>query len=299
MLLLWIFSIVGFREVIKTLRDADLRLLGLSMLLFQAGVMLRAFRWWLLLRGMSIRAGYNRTLGLVYIGEFFNGALPTIYSGDLVRVLEFSETVSKATTAGIVLLDRTLGLAGLFIVALAAILFGFRTLSPETTGVLFAITGVGLLMLFAILQGNLLPRFFPLLPITYREAIRTRVQPFLEALSGSPLPRLRMAILLSIFNTMFSAVNHFLVAAAVGIQLAVGLFFIFAPLVNLSLLLPTISGLGLRELGYSVLLAPFQIPSETAVALGIGVFVSRQSASLIGGIIYLIWNIRRWLNTSG
>jgi len=289
----WIFSIVGITDVVETLREADLRLLGFSMLIFQAGVALRAYRWRMLLIGMSIRADYGRILGLVYIGEFFSGTLPTPYAGDVVRVIEFSERVSKATTAGIVFLDRALGLAGLLIVALAAILFGFTTLEVETAAALLLITLLGLLTLYSILRKNALSGFLGLLPKTYREAIRRLVQPFLDALSESPPARLRLAIALSIFNTMLSVVNHFTVAAAVGIQLAVGLFFIFAPLVNLSLLLPTISGLGLREIGYSVLLAPFQIPLETAVALGIGVFVSRLSASLIGGFVYLIWNIRR------
>lgn len=263
------------------------------MLIFQAGVAVRAYRWRLLLRGMSIRADYGRILGLLYIGEFFSGTLPAPYAGDVVRVLEFSETVSKATTAGIVFLDRALGLTGLLIVALAAILFGFKTLEVETAAALLAITVVGLLILYGILRRNAFSRFLSLLPKTTREGMRRLVLPFLDALSGSTPARLRLAIALSIFNTMLSAINHFTVAAAVGIQLAVGLFFIFAPLVNLSLLLPTISGLGLRELGYSVLLAPFQVPLETAVALGIGVFVSRLSASLIGGFIYLTWNIRR------
>jgi len=295
-LLLWVFNRVGFTEVIEILREADLRLLGFSMLIFQAGVAVRAYRWWLLLHGMSIGVSYGSVAGLVYIGEFFNGVLPTPLSGDVIRILEFPNKESKATTAGIVFLDRALGLAGLLIVAFAAILYGFKSLEAKTAAVLFAITGVGLLLLTIVLRGNVLPGLLALLPKTYREALHGWAQPFIEALSGSPLARLRVAIALSIFNTMLSVANHFMVAAAVGIQLAIGLFFIFAPVVNLSLLLPTISGLGLRELGYSVLLTPFEIPSETAVALGIGVFLSRLSASLIGGIVYLIWNIRRWLN---
>ena len=266
------------------------------MLIFQAGVSVRAFRWWMLLRGRSINVGFRRIVSLVYIGEFFSGALPSPYTGDVVRILEFPGSGSKATTAGIVFLDRALGLAGLLIVALAAILFGFSKLPTGTAVVLFAVTGVSLLLIAIILRAEALPRLLSLLPERYHEAVRQWAQPFFEALSGSSLPRLRMAIVISIFNTVLTALNHFTVAAAVGIQLAIGLFFIFAPIVNLSLLLPTISGLGLRELGYSLLLAPFQIPTETAVALGIGVFASRLSASLIGGFVYLIWNIRRSLN---
>ncbi len=292
-LLGWVISRVGLKQIVDTLRGADLRFILISMLVFQVGVGLRSFRWWLLLRGSSFQVSYRYVLGLMYITELYIGATPTSYAGDLVRILEFKKGKSKVVTAGIVLLDRMLGLAGMVSLALIALALGSQLLPIELTLSLTAIALSILLSTIVILQGSFVHRLIALVPARFSRARENWLMPFTQALTGAKKAHMLLAFALSMLNTVTTVLNHYLVAVGVGIKLGIGLFFIFSPIVNLSLMLPTISGLGLREVGYQILLGPFDVPANVAIALGIGVYLSRLSASLIGGVYYLLWNLRR------
>jgi hypothetical protein len=292
-LLFWVINRVGFDQVFDALQGADFRFIGISILVFQVGVGLRSFRWWLLLRGSSFQVGYRYVLGLMYITELYLGATPTSYAGDLVRILEFKKGNSKVVTAGIVVLDRMLGLAGMVSLALIALAMGSQQLPVELTLSLTAIALSILMSTIVILQGSIIHRLIALFPVRFSRARENWLMPFTQALTGAKKAHMLLAFTLSILNTVITIFNHYLVAVGVGIKLGIGLFFIFSPIVNLSLMLPTISGLGLREVGYQILLGPFDVSANIAIALGIGVYLSRLSASLIGGVYYLLWNLRR------
>lgn len=292
-LLGWVITRVGLTQILNALQGADLRFILISMLIYQLGVTIRSIRWWFLLRGASVHVSFLYILGLVYSSEFFIGALPTNYAGDLVRVIEFQSNTSKVLTAGTVVLDRVLGLIGLLSVALTALALGHQELPSEiAAGVaILAVSILAVAILF--LQGSILNRLVSILPDTLSTIRENWLTPFLHAITNIDLGRLLLAIALSALNTLMTIFNHYMVAIAVGIQVGMGLFFIFSPTVNLSLTLPTISGLGLREIGYQILLEPFGVGANVAVALGIGAYISRLSASLIGGSYYFLSNLKR------
>jgi len=292
-LLLWIISRVGIEQLLDALGGAELRFIFYSMFIYQAGVALRSFRWWMLLQGAAIRASYSYVLGLVYISEFYLSAIPASFAGDLARIVEFNRGSSKIVTAGIVLLDRVLGLTGLLILALFALAFGYQQLSIEIASILAVIAFSILLVIALLLQGAVVRRLIAAIPDRLSRIRDNWMTPFTRALTGASKSNLIFAIIISMLNSVLTVINHYLVAIAVGIQLGIGLFFVFSPMVNLSLILPTISGLGLREIGYQILLDPFGVSANVAVALGLGVYLSRLSASIIGGIYYLYWNVRR------
>jgi uncharacterized protein (TIRG00374 family) len=292
-LLGWVVGRVGFTQILDTIQDADVSFILLSMLIYQCGVALRSARWWMLLRGASIDVGYRYVLGLVYSSEFFMGTLPTNYAGDLVRIIEFKSGASKVVTAGTVVLDRVLGLIGLLAVALTAMAFRYRSLPPETA---LGITLIALSILataILILQGSIVNRLINTLPVLLAKLRDNWLKPFAHVITEMEIRRLSFAVALSALNTLLTVLNHFMVATAVGIQVGIGIFFIFSPTVNLSLILPTLSGLGVREIGYQFLLEPFGVSANIAVALGIGVYLSRLSASLIGGLHYALSNLKR------
>jgi uncharacterized protein (TIRG00374 family) len=289
----WVISRVGLAQVVDTLRDADLLPIFVSMLVFQAGVALRSLRWWMLLQGGSIHVSYRYVLGLVYVSEFFLGALPANYAGDLVRIIEFKNGNSNVVTAGTVILDRIIGLIGLISVVLIALAVGYQKL-PADIALSLALISLSILFFsMVILQGSIVNRLVRALPDLFSRIRADWLTPLTHALIDADRGRLLLAFALSMLNTVLTVFNHYMVALAVGVQVGIGLFFVFSPTVNLSLMLPTISGLGLREVGYQILLEPFGVSASVAVALGIGVYISRLSASLIGGLYYTLLNLRR------
>jgi uncharacterized protein (TIRG00374 family) len=291
-LLYWVFRQASIRQIIDTLGDANLRLLGLTLVLFQGGIVLRATRWWVLLRGSGVDASPRQVLELQYISQFFNVSLPTGFAGDVVRTFEFQGGDSKAGTAGIVVLDRTLGFATLFGIALVSLALGHRLLDPNTALVLTAISLGGLVAVVVVLQGDLVRRLTRFLPKSLSLEGDGLLARLYGALTGCSPSYLVLAIVVSALSTTLTIVVHYLIGRSVGIEVGVGVFFIVTPVVTISLLVPTIGGLGLVA-GYPILLAPLGVPGSVAVALGFGVYVARLSAGLLGGLYNLLWASRR------
>ena len=52
-------------------------------LLVNASVVLRAYRWLLLIRGLQTRVSFGRLVELYYVGSFFNVFLPSGIGGDV------------------------------------------------------------------------------------------------------------------------------------------------------------------------------------------------------------------------
>ena len=91
--------------------------------LFLAGL-----RWQWLLQAQDIHIKWTRTLQLVFIGQFFNIALPGAISGDFVKAFYAAEEskVDRGRAFGSILFDRIVGLSALVLVAGGALLSHFR-----------------------------------------------------------------------------------------------------------------------------------------------------------------------------
>ena len=111
-------------------------------------------RWRLLLRGLGIDVGMKRILQLTAIGLFFNSAMPGAVGGDLIKaVYVLRETKSKRRTPALmsIILDRVIGLFGLFTFASISVVFNLRALLDSPTMhpmVIFIFTCFGLSLLF-------------------------------------------------------------------------------------------------------------------------------------------------------
>jgi uncharacterized membrane protein YbhN (UPF0104 family) len=292
-LLYWVLSRVSLEQVLDTLRAADARLLVAAFLLYQVGTLVRATRWWVLLRGSEVAASFLPVLGLTYIGQFFNLSLPTGVAGDAVRAIEFDDGRSRATSAGIVILDRMLGLLTLFAVALVALGLGYRILGRTTALILAAIALGGLVLLVLALQRNVVLRLTAFLPQSISLAGESWLGRLYGALTGCAASSVWAALALSLLNTALTIGLHFTAAQGVGVPLGIGVFAMLTPIVNLGVLLPSVGGLGLNEVGYQLLLTPLGVEAPLAVALGFSVYLARLSAALLGGAYYLLWVSRR------
>ena len=97
--------------------------LAVVITLFLAGI-----RWQLLLLAQGIHMKWTRTLQLVFIGQFFNIALPGAVSGDFVKAFYAAdESQSERGRAfGSILFDRIVGLSALVLVSAGALLLRYR-----------------------------------------------------------------------------------------------------------------------------------------------------------------------------
>ncbi len=99
-------------------------------------LLLCIYRWKLLLDVQGVKLTFFTLIRLSMIGIFFNLVVPGAVSGDLFKMYYISSHSSGKTTEAVltIMLDRIIGLFGLFLVTSIAIFFSFDFLlntSPE------------------------------------------------------------------------------------------------------------------------------------------------------------------------
>lgn len=118
------------------------------------------YRWMLLLRAQGISTGVGQTLPLSLIGLFFNYAMPGGVGGDLVKgfyIMQENPT-RRTAAATTVLIDRLVGLFGLVVTSLVAILLNWTIVSQNPKLVSIAVGVAILFSCFAVFFGLALSR---------------------------------------------------------------------------------------------------------------------------------------------
>ena len=93
---------------------------------------------------------------------------------------------------------------------------------------------------------------------------------------------------MSLALAVCSALYHWSVGRAVGIEVPLAAWFVIVPTVMLFAALPiTLNGLGVRELGFVGLLGAQGIESSTATVFALLAFVGTLGFAFAGGILFL------------
>ena len=146
------------------------RWVWLAIALLPLEVLLGAWRWQRLLRAGRIRLSYSKALTLTFIGNFFNHTLPSMVGGDVVKAyyLMRSHPKRKSNVVVSLIADRTVGMAGLAIICVAAIITGWSNPLVQSIKVpIFIIVGL-LALAVAILFVPGLARALHLVWLTER-----------------------------------------------------------------------------------------------------------------------------------
>lgn len=292
-LLLFLLTQIDLRAVLAALSNVKWAGLLVAFALFIAGVFIRSYRWQILLDALDLRMPLRTLTSLYFVGSFFNTVLPTGFGGDVVKAAELAHTSGRGGEAlGTVVMDRFLGIVALLAMGVAALLLAGDWVDRRITwaiGFLFAALLVG----FWLLRKRwLMSRLSQLVPQRWREPILSFLRALYSGLQGYSARTLAWAMAVSVlFNVTWVAVNVVL-GWSLGIDASLAQYLVFVPLVSLSLLLPSVGGLGVRELTYVGLFGLIGIPEEQAFALGILVYAVTFATGLIGGLIYLVQGAR-------
>jgi len=294
-----LFQQVGGQQVWQTLQRADLRQLGAAWLLFLVGIVIRVFRWRVLLLGLGERPPFWLLLKLYLVGGFFNAFLPTGFGGDVVRVLELGHGGSGRSAAlGTVLVDRLTGILSLMGIGLIVVPFA-RELSPWLRWAFVVMAGGGLAAGGLLLDGRILRRLTAWLPESISLTGDGKLASVYAAVTGSGPKAVAGALVLSTVFNLLNVVVYWLCACAVGIKLPLAFYFVVVPLLSLSLLLPiSVGGLGARDWVAQLLLAPTAVAQPTTAAWTLLVWAVTAAAGLIGGILYLFEGLSSLLRSS-
>lgn len=287
--LAFILGSIGLEDVMDLIRHADLALMLVAFLLVLAGIALRAVRWMVLLRALDIHVPLRRLVELYFVGTFFNAFLPSGFGGDVVRVLELTQDTDTTAAVGTVIVDRMTGLLVLFVMALAALPFGADLLPGQAAWAIGLLAAGGVIIGGIVLQGGGLRRLGRWLPAPLSLSGEGALARTYRAVTDCGPQAIAQALGVSLaFNLMLVSFNY-LVARAVGVDIAPAYFLFFVPVLSITLMLPiSIGGLGVREGVAVVLFKQAAVGDAAAAAASLGVYlVSRILAGLLGGLVYL------------
>ncbi len=291
-LLVFVLKSIGIERVGRTLLDAELGLLVVALLLFIAGVVVRSLRWHALLVALDVQVQLGRLVQLYFIGGFFNAFLPTGFGGDVVRVAELAQDVQPTVATGTVVVDRLAGLLVLFALALLALPFAVGLMPTQVWLVIGMVAAGGLITGLLVLQGQWLRRITRWLPGPLSltgEGLLARVY---SAVTACGWRAVTIALLYSLVFNLLLILVHYLVARAVGMDLSLVYFFLFVPLLSLTLMLPiSFGGLGVREGVAVLLLGQVGVNEAQAVAYSLGIYAITRITGLFGGVLFLLESI--------
>ncbi|MEK6573812.1 MAG: lysylphosphatidylglycerol synthase transmembrane domain-containing protein [Chloroflexota bacterium] len=285
-LLFWVIRSAGLDQIVGVARNAQPGWIVAAFALSAIGIIVRAYRWQILLNAVSARPPFGRLVYLYFVGQFFSSFLPTGFAGDAVRVIEAGEDVERAKAAGTVIVDRLSGFIGLFALALVALPFaGDQIPAALAWGVGAASIGVvaGAVLLF---EGRLLrfvTRPLPRALSLDSDGFVGRTYKAITDCGGRAV--IGALIVSTVFNLIQLAANYFM-ALALGLDVTIGELVLYIPIATVALLIPiSVSGLGVREQIYVLLFN--RLTAAQATALSFSAYSLDLFNGLIGGVLYL------------
>lgn len=275
---------IDWPQLLVLLKTVDWRWWGTALALAVVVHCLAAIRWAVLARPIGFDYPLTVFIRRFFEGQFFSLCLPTSIGGDVVKAYRLSSTTRGRVLAGCtVLADRLAGLSALGVIAITALIGNQASLSLVPTLLVGGLLLAAVLVPARLIVGNLgtLAKFLP-------------AHPGVQGVIAGLLPYQRRpglvvsAIIWSLLVQMGGALVVDVVGKSIGTDLPVSLWFAAVPLVALAMVLPiSISGVGIREGGLAVLLAPYGVPPEKAVAIGMLWFLVTIVCGLVGGVMFL------------
>lgn len=260
----------------RVFQQMDMVLTVLAFVLLNVGQSFSSWRWKIIAEPLGFIENYRRFRSLFYVGTFFNLFLPTSVGGDAVRAWMLARTKRERWPAlGSVIADRVAGVTAMLMMACVATLAPMGE-SPWWIPVLpWGILGC------LFLTMALLPRL---------AGYSRKIQALVDALGWSKGRRGTWwaALGLSFIVQGLATFQVILLGFALNLPAPWYSYLVVVPLATLlTMVLPSLNGIGVREGGLVLLLAPFGVTTEQALALGLAWFALSVGIGLVGGLFYL------------
>jgi uncharacterized protein (TIRG00374 family) len=291
-LLFYLLSTADASALLRRVRSGDPLLLGLAATLYVAVLGISTWRWRLLLKAQGYPAPLGQLSASYLVATFFNNFLPSNIGGDVIRVRDGRQLTGSLTSSlAIVAIDRVVGFAALYFLAVVAYILG----GPEVRGLAGAhvvIFGLGLVfgtMTYIFFRPGIARR---LMAATGLARIPWAQQRFETVQSAVHVYRAEVGVVWLAFvgsvalQALIVLYFHF-IARALEIALPLGACFMMVPLCGLIQSIPiSFNGWGVRESVFILYFAQVGLSKDSALAfslVGAGLIVL---LSLSGAVVW-------------
>ncbi|MEM8863471.1 MAG: lysylphosphatidylglycerol synthase transmembrane domain-containing protein [Chloroflexota bacterium] len=291
--LVWAVRVIDFPALWEILKDANWMWVFVGFLMAMMSMPLRAWRWLVLLRGLGVRkVSFWQLTQLYFVGNFFNAFLPSGFGGDVVRVVEVAQEVPADVATGTVFLDRFTGLMVLFVMGLIGLPFRPTDFPAGWAIAILVVCLVGLIGGVILLDGRLITwignsKLGQLLPKMISPVGDGPLAKFLAAVQGCGWKAIWQAFGISALFDFLVVVWWTLGAYSLGYVVSFVYNFVVVPVFAIALMIPSVGGLGPREMLAPSLYAGAGLDAEAAVAVSLIVYVMMRLSSLTGVFFYI------------
>lgn len=278
-------------EALTHLRNISFVFLIIAILINFFSLLIVTHRTKTILLIQKIDLSFTRLYYLWSISLFFNMFLPSAVGGDIAKAYYIAkDSGKKLASVTSVLLDRFFGMLATISIGFFAYLLGRDHIEDPKIGqfILWAAAVVFISLLF-IMSRRFSKPFKSLLLKILPSKIRELVSRLFEALDLYRNRHLDF-FLLYLYSLAAQAVFILLVfvlSKSIHIDLPIAIFFLFMPLITLISMIPSIGGLGVREVA-TVYLFKGYITLDQAVALSLVFDLFLYGIGSACGILYAI-----------
>lgn len=291
LLLILLFKKMNMGEIIPILTKININLFLLSFLGYILLLLFSALRWWWLLGAQDVRLPFIRVFAYYLIGMFFNNFLPPTIGGGAVRAIYAgADTGKKRESFASMSCELVVGFIGLFIFVTILLLF-------------YLGTGEGKILFFIFLLGTIVltSLFYLLISPKITEKLEKPIKKLKLWGIGEKLYNLYIAVslyrgkILTILGVIFLSfgvqtaigIENFFIGRAIGLEeITLLSYIVFPSIISVITILPSIGGLGIRELSYVYFFNLLGISNEAAFSLSILFYLVGIVGSLPGAIIF-------------
>jgi hypothetical protein len=291
---LFVLRFVDLGQVIEMLSRAALPLLALAGAATMLDVLLRAWRWQVLVSPLTA-VPIRRVLAYLLIGYLANNVLPA-RAGELVRshYMGDRESASRLSILGTVLVERILDVVALLL--LSAVAWWITGAAAGIAGLLAVglmvgvVAGSGFAVMLLPAKQRLLPLLSPNLSARIT-LVGTRLKAGV-AVVAAPGP-LSVSIALTLSAWAMTAVVFAAAAAAVGFEVTPAQVLLIAAATNLATAIPSAPGyVGTFEFAVVATAGAIGLDAASALAMGILVHATILATTTVGGFaaFYVVTN---------
>jgi uncharacterized protein (TIRG00374 family) len=295
-LLAFLISKIDFDSVVpRDSRASTLAWLALALVAASLGIFLSAWRWQRVIEAFGVHIPIRRLSTHYFAGQFVGNVLPSTIGGDVLRVSRSAKDIGTTETAfAAVALERLTGFLALPALCLLGFAINPDLLESSTAWVALLVSGIALAALGTILFLAGHPR------AAGRFRGNENWTRFIASVHDG-IQRLRAdrRHVVGVLGTAF--VYQVSVIATVGflsLSLGTGAPFgamvAFVPVVAMAQVVPiSLSGLGIREGMFVLLLTPLGVSNGHAIGLGLAWYATMLLVSLPGAPAFAVGNRMR------
>jgi uncharacterized protein (TIRG00374 family) len=282
-------------SVVEAAARADLRWIGVAILLVVADRALMGYRWLVLLSPIPRvdRPPLAAVMRIFFTSTFAGTFLPGSVGGDMVRAYALARLrVAPGVAVASVLMDRLLGILSIVLVGIVGLLLaGSRDLWSNKAVVLSLVAAAaacagGAMVVFSVRVSRLAQAVAVRLPFARLRAIAGDLVGATRAYS-SLHGELANVLAGSIAVQILRVIQAYCLGRALGIDSSPAVYFALIPLILLVMLLPvTINGWGTSQVAFVWFFGRVGVPQPEAFALSVLFVALGVVGNLPGGLLY-------------